>query len=127
MNPESRMKLIRSLEEIKLFEQNNYASTAKTVYKWGMIIIYCVIAIFAFGSEFKRNILLFVFMITPTVAYSIWLGFRNKLDERHKLLANAVLELGSIAQEVAVIETPKDKIGSRATNQKKKTTNHKKK
>ncbi len=126
MNPESRIKLIRSLEEIKLFEQNNYTSKAKTIYKWVMIISYFIIAIFAFGPEFKQNFLLLVFMVTPTVAYSIWLSFKNKLDERHKLLASAVLELGSIAQQDPVTETLKEKIESKPIKQKKKSTNRKK-
>ena len=99
MNPESRIKLIRSLEEIRLFEQHNQSTTMKSLNKWGLIVAYFVVAFFAYGSELKQNMLMLLFMVIPTAAYSIWLSFKNKLDERHKVLATAVLELGSIAQE----------------------------
>jgi len=125
MNPKSRIKLIRSLEEIKLFEQNTYRSKTKTYYTWGIIAMYFVIAIFAYRAELKQNLLMFVFMVIPTIAYSIWLSFRNTLDERHKLLANAVLELGSIAQE-EVSEESAECQPIKSSPLKKRTTRKKK-
>ena len=105
VNPESRIKLIRSLEEIRLFEQKNPPSRIKSIHKWGIIMAYFVVAFFAYGSDLKRNILMLAVMAAPTAAYSIWLSFKRKLDERHKLLAAVVLELGSIAQEGTSGET----------------------
>lgn len=106
MKPESRIKLIRSLEEIRIFEQefNNHSPILKFFNRWFAIFFYLILSVFFFNNDLKQKIPFLAIMAIPTVAYSFWLSAKNKSDERFKLIATAILELGSVAQEVPILE-----------------------
>jgi hypothetical protein len=131
MNPESRIKLIRSLEEIKIFEENfsgKDSPKTRLFNRFFSIIFYFALVVFAYGyDDFKQKILMVITMAIPTIAYSIWLVSKNKSDERFKLIANAILELGSIAQESHTLEIIPKKIESKVSKGKKQITKRKKK
>ncbi len=131
MNPESRIKLIRSLEEIKIFEENfsgKVSPKTRLFNRFFLIIFYFAIVVFAYGyDDFKQKILMVITMAIPIIAYSIWLVSKNKSDERFKLIANAILELGSIAQENPIQEPVSQKIEIKVSKPIKQTTKRKKK
>ena len=127
MNPESRIKLIRSLEEIKLFEQTFYRSKTQSIVNWIFFSVYIILGVFVVGSDILNKPLIPIFMIVSMIGFSLWISFRNKLNERHKFLASAVLELGSIAQENLFQEPVLPKNSQKLTRSKKPVINHKKK
>lgn len=127
MNPESRIKLIRSLEEIKLFEQTFYRTKTQSIVNWIFFFVYIILGVFVVGPDILKKPLIPLFMIVSTIAFSLWISFRNKLNERHKLLANAVLELGSIAQESPAPEPVPRKNRRKVTRPKMQAINRKKK
>ena len=128
MNPESRIKLIRSLEEIRVFEKRNYDSRWWKISAWGMIIFYFMM-LFSYSISNIENLrsayVLIVFL--PIALSSGWLLLRKQLNDKYKSLANAILELGSIAQENPVTETAPPKLKSKVTRTKKQPIKRKKK
>ncbi len=127
MNPESRIKLIRLLEEVKHYQEYNYASRKNIYFMIGFCLIYPLISFFVLDKTPKEVFIIFLLTIVPVTFFFLWLTFRNKLEERYKLLTSAVLELGSIAQENPVTETAPPKIKSKVTRTKKQITKRKKK
>lgn len=130
MNPESRIKLIRSLEEIRVFEKRNYDSRWWKIYAWGGVIFYIAIVlgnIFQgqFNHETFRVVMLIVLL--PIPMYSIWFLVRHKVNEKYQLLANAILEIGSIAQENSIPELVPQKNEPKVIKSKKQITKRKKK
>jgi len=126
MNPESRIKLLRSLEEIRIFEQNNPNPKTRLVYHWiGLIFTWIVLASVIMSYDIKEKALFLIIAAIPNVLYSVWLLSKTKSDERYKLIANAILELGSISQESHEIEPLK--IESKVVRVKKQITKRKKK
>ena len=128
MNPESRIKLLRSLEEIRIFEQDNPNPKTRLVYHWiGLIFTWIALASVILSYNIKEKALFLVIAAIPNILYSIWLLSKTKSDERYKLIANAILELGSIAQENPVTETAPPKLKSKVTRTKKQIIKRKKK
>lgn len=130
MNPESRIKLIRSIEEIKVFEENfgrNDSPKTRVFNRWFGLFFYLIIIIFIYNYDLKQKIFLLFITAIPAIAYSIWLYSKTKSDERFKLIANAILELGSIAQESPASELAPQKIRSIVVRAKKQTLKRKKK
>lgn len=126
MNPESRIKLLRLLEEIKLYQQNNLDWRKNSYFGIIFYLIYPVIMFFVMDKPFKQSYLFFL-MLIPAATIFLWLRFRNKLEERYKLLASTVLELGSVAQEVPFVETKEEKIIPKTLRRQKKLLKPKKK
>ncbi len=125
MNPESRIKLLRSLEEIRIFEQNNPNPKTRLVYHWiGLIFTWIVLASVIMSYDIKEKALFLIIAAIPNVLYSVWLLSKTKSDERYKLIANAILELGSISQESQEIEPLK--IEAKVIRTKKQITKRKK-
>ena len=130
MNPESRIKLIRSLEEIKDFERKNFDGSRWKISAWSGVIFYSIVVFINLFNGFSkpeifRTIILFVLLPIPILGVSILV--RNKINEKYKLLAGAILELGSIAQENHTPEIPFKKIETKIIKAKKQTTKRKKK
>ncbi len=126
MNPESRIKLIRSLEEIKQFEINNPNPKTRLIYRWiGLIATWVILASVIMSYDIKDKVLFIILAAIPNVLYSIWMLSKTKSDERYKLIANAILELGSISQENQSIEPLK--IESTVFKVKRQPTKRKKK
>lgn len=122
MNPESRIKLIRMLEEIKQYQEVNTYYRKNNYFAIGFYLIYPIILFFIMDKP-VRELYFFLIMLIPVSAIYLWLRFRNKLEERYKLLANTVLELGSIAQEAAGKEML---VTQKVTSSKKKIIKRKK-
>jgi len=130
MNPESRIKLIRSLEEIKDFERRNFDGSRWKISAWSGVIFYSIVVFINLFNGFSkpeifRTLILFVLLPIPILGVSILV--RNKINEKYKLLAGAILELGSIAQENHTLEIPLEKIETKTIKAKKQTTKRKKK
>jgi hypothetical protein len=127
MNPESRIKLIRLLEEIKLYQEFNYASRKNIYFALAFCISYPLVSFFVLDKTPREIFVMILFMIAPATVFFLWLTFRNKLEERYKLLTSAVLELGSIAQENSIPEPVQQKIETKVIKPKKQITKRKKK
>ncbi|HAP35621.1 MAG TPA: hypothetical protein DCQ28_06625, partial [Bacteroidetes bacterium] len=66
MNPESRIKLLRSLEEIRIFEQNNPNPKTRLVYHWiGLIFTWIVLASVIMSYDIKEKALFLVIATIP--------------------------------------------------------------
>ena len=130
MNLESRIKLIRSLEEIKDFERRNLEGSHWRISAWGGVIFYSLVVLINLYNGFSkpeifRTVILFVLLPIPLLGVSLLV--RNKINDKYKLLATAILELGSIAQEDTTPEIVPQKIESKITKTKKRLTKRKKK
>ncbi len=130
MNLESRMKLIRSLEEIKDFERRNFEGNHWRISAWGGVIFYSLVVLINLYNGFSqpeifRTVILFVLLPIPLLGVSLLV--RNKINEKYKLLATAILELGSIAQEDTTPEIVPQKMEPKVTKAKKQLTKRKKK
>ena len=122
MIPESRIKLMRMLEEIKQYQETNIDLQKNSFLGIGFYVLYPIILYFFMDKPIKE-IFFFLTMLIPVSVIYFWLRFRNKLEERYKLLANTVLELGSIAQDEVIKENALIK---KASLQKKKIVKKKK-
>jgi len=130
MNLEVRVKLIRSLEEIKDFEQRNFDSSWWKISAWGGIIFYSLIVLINLYKGFSkpeifRTTILLITLPIPILAATVLI--RHKFNEKYKLLAGAILELGSIAQEHPATEIVLKKTEVKVNKAKKQSTKRKKK
>lgn len=98
MNPESRIKLIQLLEEVRYFHNINFESRYWKISAWGGIAFYFVLTLGYFVSHAESKFISLLFLLLPIPVLSMWLLLRYQLDEKYKLLANAVLEIGNVSE-----------------------------
>ena len=130
MNPESRIKLIRSLEEIKDFERKNFETSRWKSSAWGGIIFYMTIILVNFFRGINRPELFHInilFVLLPIPLSSAWLIIRHKFNKKYQLLASAILEIGSIAQESHISEIAPQNFESKVIKPTKPIIKRKKK
>jgi hypothetical protein len=128
MNPQSRIKLLQNLEEIRVFENKNYESKWWNISAWGVIIIYFGMIFFqVFSKIINHDSSYVIILYFPIFLSSVWLLLRRQFDEKYKSLANAILELGSIAQETQVQEPAIQKAEAKIIKPKKQAIKRKKK
>ncbi|MEW5799714.1 MAG: hypothetical protein AB1728_11990 [Bacteroidota bacterium] len=122
MNPESRIKLIQSLGEVRYFHNINFESRYWKISAWGGILFYLVLTLGYFISHTDNKFISLLFLLLPIPVSSMWLLLRYQLDEKYKLLANAILEIGNVSENyLSQTQIQSSAIAPAATRRIKKT------
>lgn len=131
MNPELRITLIQSLENIKYYHGRNFASRYWKIGAWFGIVVYVVLVLLFIFSDKENKSLFILFLYLPVPISSMWLLFRSNFDKKYKLLADAILEIEGISehylthdlQEQVIVQTSKPSTSLRRAKAKIKKRN----
>lgn len=122
MNPESRIKLIRQLEELREYESNTYQSRFSRIFNWtggALLILVSMLAGSSSIVNIKENPVIIFFWILPVMIHILWYYFHKKINANFTLLASTILELGDATKELTG-QIPDDRI--EATGRRRKQT-----
>ncbi len=110
MDPVARIRLVQLLEEISRYQKSSENNRRNAIYTMVLWMFYYIMLFFIYQKPITQSPE-YLLLLVPMVVMYAWHRIRDTMEDRFKLLADAVLEIGSVppADPVPAPATPRSR------------------